>query len=127
MEKSIDLLHLANLVRQRINEQGLTLREAAERSDISFSTLSRITNCKTVPDMDTWLKLKEWLGKSIDKLMMFNDVTQPKVPFSGESIEVHFRGKGKNLEASSPEVKKTLIKMIRFAHDQFSDKSSREE
>ena len=54
----LDKKKLAELVRFKRGNQGL--REIAEISGISLSTLSRIENEKT-PDMDTFIALCNWL------------------------------------------------------------------
>lgn len=127
MKESINRREMANLVKQRLYEQNLTLRKAAVVSDISFSTLSKIQNSKTVPDIKSLIKLSKWLDIPIDQLLpvslepkqrqlTFDDLAQPE---SKASIEVHFRGKRKKLESSSAEVKETLVKMMRLAYRQF--------
>jgi len=128
MEGPINLRELGNLVQKRLEEQGLTLREAAKLSGISFPTLSRVKNCKSVPDTTTLVKLSTWLGIPIDELLQaphqftLNNGAQPESSFVKGSIGVHFRGKRKQLEASSNEVKETLAKITRFAYEQFLNK-----
>jgi predicted DNA-binding transcriptional regulator AlpA len=84
MKESIDLSHLAKLVRQRLAKEHLTLREAAGLSGISFSTLSRIINCQSVPDTNTMLRLSRWLNISIDKLMKPSSQYQYPIPFNNK-------------------------------------------
>lgn len=58
---------LARMVREKRGPKGL--REvAAEIGDISAPTLSRIENGK-VPDMETFVKICQWLGVSGDTFM----------------------------------------------------------
>lgn len=57
----IEASELGRLLRQARLEQGLSLRQAAEAADVSFSTLSRV-EAGAHPDLTSFLKLTAWLG-----------------------------------------------------------------
>lgn len=46
---------------KRVVEMGITLREAAKKSKVSFSTLSRMEN-KFTHELDSFLKACMWLN-----------------------------------------------------------------
>ncbi len=62
MEFNTDLL--ARMVRDKRGTKGLR-EAAAEVGEVSAPTLSRIENGK-VPDMDTFMRICQWLGVSAD-------------------------------------------------------------
>lgn len=122
---------LAQLVRKKLIEEGLTLRRASNFSGISFPTLFRIKNAKAVPDTCTLLKLSRWLTISMDELvefphqMAFAAFKQKSKKGHEPVIEVHFRCKRKKLEQAPDETKKTILKLIRTAYFQTASEPER--
>lgn len=55
-----------DLITKRVIECGLSLKQAAEVSGVSASTICRIEQSKS-PDVDTLCKLCEWLGTEPNK------------------------------------------------------------
>jgi len=107
------------LVRARLRrvrqEEGLSLREVAERIEISPSTLSRIETGTGTPDLPTIDKLVEWLD--IDRDAVFGVRTKRmKDQSTPASVEVLLRA-DKNL---SPNTAKTLAKIFRTAYQELS-------
>jgi len=104
---TIDIEKLSQMVKNRRGTKNL--REiAAEIGDVSISTLSRIEQGK-VPDLDTFLKICEWLGV-------------PSTDFTSEAsvceddhktnVLYHLRA-DRNLD---PEIVESIAKMIEFAY-----------
>lgn len=55
-----DLAGFSQRIREKRMAEKLGLREAAEKSNVSASTLSRVEN-GSMPDMDTFMNVCEWL------------------------------------------------------------------
>ena len=52
-------------LRKKRYDEGLNIRQASENIGISYSTLSRLENCKE-PDLDTYYKCCLWLNETMD-------------------------------------------------------------
>lgn len=127
----INLEELAKAVQEKMKKNRLTLRKASEASGISFPTLYRIKNAKTVPDTSTLAKLANWLTIPIYKIFKvpfqfeIDDVsirdTKPLVQTS--AIGIHFRGSRKKLKTSPDEFKEVLVKLIRITKQHLSEKT----
>jgi transcriptional regulator with XRE-family HTH domain len=76
---------LASMVRARLDQKHLKLRDAAEQTGVSAATLSRVLNNK-LPDTKTFAALVRWLGVSADLFIPSNKTAS--VP---EAIEAHLR------------------------------------
>lgn len=76
---------LAAMVRARLDQEHLKLRDAAEQTGVSAATLSRVLNNK-LPDTKTFAALVRWLGVSADLFIPSNKSSS--VP---EAIEAHLR------------------------------------
>lgn len=76
---------LAAMVRARLDQEHLKLRDAAEQTGVSAATLSRVLNNK-LPDTKTFAALVRWLGVSADLFIPSNK--SASVP---ETIEAHLR------------------------------------
>ncbi len=71
MTKILDTRYLAALIKTKRGNRGL--REIAQEiGDVSPSTLSRIENGK-VPDMDTFLRICDWLHVSSEEFIKETD------------------------------------------------------
>lgn len=107
MSSTINTQKLSEMVKSKRNNKGL--REAAtEIGDISASTLSRIEQGK-LPDVETFLKLCDWLEVSPEKFKYSQ--TQSNIKTEKEII-AHLRA-DKNLK---PETANSLINMIELAY-----------
>jgi transcriptional regulator with XRE-family HTH domain len=57
-------------IKQLRNKQGLTQDELARKSDLPYTTLTKIeTNVITKPTIQTVMKITKGLGISLDELM----------------------------------------------------------
>jgi len=107
MSNTINTQKLSEMVKSKRNNKGL--REAAtEIGGISASTLSRIEQGK-LPDVETFLKLCDWLEVSAENFTKSQTKTDLK---SEKQIIAHLRA-DKNLK---PETATSLIRMIELAY-----------
>lgn len=104
---------------------GLSLRDVADKTGVSASTLSRIENGTGKPDADNIARLTDWLDMPIDRVMnkRTENEVEPVVYYPHEAtpeiVEAHLRA-DKNL---SDETAKALSELFRVAYDQFSQKN----
>jgi transcriptional regulator with XRE-family HTH domain len=57
----LDISELGRFIRQKRSDDQLSIRQAAERARVSFSTLSRV-EAGAQPDLSTFMSLCAWLG-----------------------------------------------------------------
>lgn len=118
----ISTAELGAAIKRRRDEQGLSLRDVGDLTDVSASTLSRIENGTGRPDADNIARLTQWLDMPVDRLMTRNleKKVEPVVYYPHEKttdiIEAHLRA-DKNL---TPETAKALSELFRVAYKQFS-------
>ena len=61
---------IGNKIKQLRNKQGLTQDELARKSDLPYTTLTKIeTNVITKPSIQTVMKIATGLGIGVDDLM----------------------------------------------------------
>jgi len=61
---------IGDKIKQLRNKQGLTQDELARKSDLPYTTLTKIeTNVITKPSIQTVMKIANGLGISLDNLM----------------------------------------------------------
>lgn len=112
---------LGKAIKRRREELGLSLRDVADKTDVSASTLSRIENGTGKPDADNIARLTGWLGMPIDRVMKKSKgEVEPVIYYPHEAtteiVEAHLRA-DKNL---SPETANALSELFRVAYKQFS-------
>ena len=120
----INTQELGRAIRRRREELGLSLRDVADQTNVSASTLSRIENGTGKPDADNIARLTTWLDVPLERILTRGreDVNDPKavVYFPHEStpeiVEAHLRA-DRNL---SPETADALSQLFRVAYSQFS-------
>jgi transcriptional regulator with XRE-family HTH domain len=120
----VNTAELGTAVRRRREQQGLSLRDVADLTGVSASTLSRIENGTGKPDADNIARLAAWLDMPIERVMhhSHHSSTDPKpvVYYPHEStpeiVEAHLRA-DKHL---SPQTAKALSELFRVAYTQFS-------
>src|SRR5437588_9491364 len=125
----VNTAELGSAVRRRREQHGLSLRDVAEETGVSASTLSRIENGKGKPDADNIARLAAWLDMPIERVMHggHRSATDPKpvVNYPHEStpeiVESHLRAD----RQLSPETAKALSELFRVAYAQFSQTSTR--
>ena len=122
-ENYINTVELGRAIKRRREELGLSLRDVADVTAVSASTLSRIENGTGKPDADNIARLTGWLDMPIDRVMNKNAATaavEAVVYYPHEAtpeiVEAHLRA-DKNL---TPETAKALSELFRVAYKQFS-------
>ena len=118
----VNTVELGRAIKRRREELGLSLRDVADVTQVSASTLSRIENGTGKPDADNIARLTGWLDMPIDRVMnkqAANDV-EPVIYYPHEAtpeiVEAHLRA-DKRL---TPETAKALSELFRVAYKQFS-------
>src|SRR3979409_177695 len=118
---------LGRAVRRRRDELGLSLRDVADKTGVSASTLSRIENGTGKPDADNIARLTSWLDVPMERILggrhLESEVSQaafyyPQEP-TPEIVEAHLRA-DRNL---TPETAAALSELFRVAYTQFSRSS----
>ena len=119
----VNTSELGNAVKRRRESLGLSLRDVADETGVSASTLSRIENGTGKPDADNIARLASWLDMPIERVMhrgTSNSDPNPVVYYPHEStpeiVEAHLRA-DKHL---TPETAKALSELFRVAYAQFS-------
>ncbi|MGB7069874.1 MAG: helix-turn-helix transcriptional regulator [Pyrinomonadaceae bacterium] len=118
----INTMELGRAVKRRREELSLSLRDVADLTGVSASTLSRIENGTGKPDADNIARLTGWLDMPVDRVMKMHspDEVEPVVYYPHEAtpeiVEAHLRADRK----LSPETAKALSELFRVAYNQFS-------
>lgn len=120
----INTEELGRAIRRRREELELSLRDVADQTNVSASTLSRIENGTGKPDADNIARLTNWLDMPLERILSrgsesTNDA-KAVVYYPHEStpeiVEAHLRA-DRNL---SPETADALSQLFRVAYSQFS-------
>lgn len=123
MDSNRVLAQLPALIKAKRRETKESLRDIAQKSGISASTLSRLERgtMTSIPDTETLTKMATWLEVSLDFLLQENvDVERQSPQLSTpDLIEVHLRA-DKDL---SPETAMALSETFRLLYNQFAKKS----
>jgi len=123
-DKLVNTEELGRAVRRRREELGLSLRDVADETSVSASTLSRIENGTGKPDADNIARLTAWLDVPMERILSGRNpqaeeakavVYYPQEP-TPEIVEAHLRA-DKNL---TPETAAALSELFRVAYTQFS-------
>lgn len=122
-ESLINTIELGRAIKRRREELKLSLRDVADVTNVSASTLSRIENGTGKPDADNIARLTNWLDMPVDRVMKKHsgeDATvEPVIYYPHEAtpeiVEAHLRA-DKNL---TPETAKALSELFRVAYSQF--------
>ena len=123
-ESLISTIDLGRAIKRRREELKLSLRDVADVTLVSASTLSRIENGTGRPDADNIARLTQWLDMPVDRLMKkhMGENIEPVVYYPHEAtpeiIEAHLRA-DRNL---TPETANALSELFRVAYEQFSDR-----
>ena len=124
----VNTVELGRAIRRKREELGLSLRDVADETGVSASTLSRIENGTGKPDADNIARLTAWLNVPVERIMSGRDTESNEeravVYFPQEStpeiVEAHLRA-DRNL---TPETAKALSELFRVAYAQFSQPGS---
>jgi len=120
----VNTTELGRAIRRKREELGMSLRDVADETGVSASTLSRIENGTGKPDADNIARLTAWLNVPMERIMggrqLEGDEARPVVYFPQEAmpdiVEAHLRA-DRNL---TPETAKALSELFRVAYTQFS-------
>jgi transcriptional regulator with XRE-family HTH domain len=120
----VNTVELGRAIRRKREELGLSLRDVADETKVSASTLSRIENGTGKPDADNIARLTGWLEMPVERIMsgreQGDESAQAVVYFPQEStpsiVEAHLRA-DRNL---SEETARALSELFRVAYAQFS-------
>lgn len=121
----VNTIELGRSIRRKREELNLSLRDVADVTGVSASTLSRIENGTGKPDADNIASLSSWLNMPMERVMGATRAKNAKeqtavVYFPQEAmpdiVEAHLRA-DRNL---SPETAKALSELFRVAYTQFS-------
>lgn len=118
----INTVELGLAIKRRREELSLSLRDVADVTNVSASTLSRIENGTGKPDADNIARLTGWLDMPIDRVMNKQTVddVEPVIYYPHEAtpeiVEAHLRADKK----LTPETAKALSELFRVAYKQFS-------
>ena len=119
---------LGRAIKRRREELGLSLRDVADKTSVSASTLSRIENGTGKPDADNIARLTGWLEVPVERILSARPsqddspavVYYPQEP-TPEIVEAHLRA-DRNL---TPETAAALSELFRVAYAQFSRNSDK--
>jgi len=115
---------LGRAVKRRREKLGLSLRDVAQVTGVSASTLSRIENGTGKPDADNIARLTSWLDVPMERILAGRNpetteakpiVYYPQEPMP-EIVEAHLRA-DKNL---TPETATALSEHLPVAYTQFA-------
>jgi len=122
----VNTVELGRSIKRKREEASLSLRDVADETGVSASTLSRIENGTGKPDADNIARLTAWLNMPMERIMSGRpqvepgDAAAPVIYFPQEAmpdiVEAHLRA-DRNL---SPETAKALSELFRVAYTQFS-------
>ena len=118
MAKFLDIPYLAALIKTKRGSRGL--REIAQEiGEISPSTLSRIENGK-VPDMDTFLRICDWLQVSSEEFIKETQESQENQIATIDRIEGYLRAD----RELAPETAEALANLMKIAYKAATEKKS---
>ncbi|REJ78620.1 MAG: helix-turn-helix domain-containing protein [Acidobacteria bacterium] len=126
-DRLISTAELGRAIKRRREELKLSLRDVADKTGVSASTLSRIENGTGKPDADNIARLTRWLDMPIDRVMVReagDDGKKPVIYYPHEAtpeiVEAHLRA-DKNL---SEDTANALSELFRVAYTQFATPES---
>ena len=126
-ESLISTVELGRAIKRRREELKLSLRDVADVTEVSASTLSRIENGTGRPDADNIARLTQWLDMPVDRLMTKHSAedVEPVIYYPHEAtpeiVEAHLRADKK----LTPETAHALSELFRVAYQQFSNSETK--
>lgn len=121
-ESLLSTVDLGKAIKRHREDNSLSLRDAADQTGVSASTLSRIENGTGRPDADNIARLSQWLDMPVDRMMkkQTDETVEPVVYYPHEAtpeiVEAHLRADRK----LTPETAEALSELFRVAYQQFS-------
>jgi transcriptional regulator with XRE-family HTH domain len=121
--KKVDIPALGEAIKRRRAELDLSLRDVADRTGVSASTLSRIENGTGRPDAETIAVLSDWLDIPVQRIIKSGEIEEGTVIYTineplPDIVEAHLRAD----KSMSPEMANALSEMFRVAYRQFGGK-----
>lgn len=124
MKNLVNTQELGRAIKRKREENALSLRDLANETGVSASTLSRIENGTGKPDADNIARLTNWLNVPMERIMGGRaedaDEIRPVVYFPQENtpdiVEAHLRAD----RSLTPDTAKALSELFRVAYTQFS-------
>ena len=118
---------LGRAVKRRREELGLSLRDVADKTSVSASTLSRIENGTGKPDADNIARLTAWLEIPVERILSArpaqDNSSQPVVYYPSEPVpqrvEAHLRADPN----CTPETAAALSEMFRVMYNMSNELS----
>src|SRR5260370_38506104 len=118
----INTAELGSAGRRRRQQQALSLRDVAEETGVSASTLTRIENGTGKPDADNIARLAAWLDMPIEPVMHggHRRASDPKpvVYYPHDSTPEIFQAHFRAHRQPSPKTAKALSSPFRVAYKQ---------
>lgn len=112
LASELDTAKLSAMVRKKRGRQGLR-QTATEIGDVSAATISRVEQGR-VPDLETFLRLCDWLGVSPDQFTMSGTGTSAAAsPSTPDLVAAHLRAD----RTLRPETAEALSSVIRLAYE----------
>jgi transcriptional regulator with XRE-family HTH domain len=114
---------LAERMSRKRAMEGLSLRQAAEKSHVSLGTYYRAEKDPMgVPDLATLLGICGWLGIEVDEVLEKKGESRKRKeaqaqPSTPEVVEAHLRADKK----LSPETAKALAAVFKAAYEHFAE------
>jgi transcriptional regulator with XRE-family HTH domain len=128
--KFIDVAELGRAMKRKRTESGLSLRDVADLTKVSASTLSRIENGTGRPDADNIAALTQWLNMPVDRLLSGERAEGERAPVvyygseaTPEIVAAHLRA-DPNLD---PATAAALCELFRVAYNQMSSPGRKED
>lgn len=117
---------LGRAIKRKREELKMSLRDVADVTQVSASTLSRIENGTGRPDADNIARITQWLDMPVDRVMSRGaENVEPVVYYPHEAtpeiVEAHLRADKK----LTPETANALSELFRVAYIQFSKQGKR--
>ena len=123
LKRWVNTEDLGRAVRRKRQESGLSLRDVANETGVSASTLSRIENGPGKPDVDNIARLTAWLDVPMERILGGQNTSEEAkavVYYPREStpeiVEAHLRA-DRNLTSDTAAA---LSELFRVAYAQFS-------
>src|SRR5258706_1287989 len=123
MVSNTKLSRLPALIKAKRRKDRVGLREAADISGVSPSTLSRLERgiSSSLPDTDTLTKIANWLNISLEEILHQKKTSKTSADLglsTPEAVEIHLRA-DKNL---TPETAKALSDMFGIIYKEFIER-----
>jgi transcriptional regulator with XRE-family HTH domain len=109
----VNTVELGRAIKRRREELGLSLRDVADVTNVSASTLSRIENGTGKPDADR--VMNKQAASDVEPVIYYPHEATPEI------VEAHLRADKK----LTPETAKALAELFRVAYKEFSKTGKR--